>query len=229
MLKQMRTGYPRFFIHRLVETLAGRICEKLEHELPKTQMAMLFPSEMHALQCERYLKLQAADDLTVDTGTVSLASNSLVAAGQTPEVHWEHAEIHVVLYPADLYPLAKGFWQHTGFGITSRYADFCLGRLDDLQLQTSPTLSTAGNNHTGCPRRRASAKHSEVEDAGVEDEMIKGILRCRIANLASSGKNPVEGKDVYLFPSGMAAISSVAHALHPNKDSEASHKVVAYG
>ena len=36
------------------------------------------------------------------------------------------ADLHMVLFPADFYPVAKEFYQHTGQGISSRLAENCL-------------------------------------------------------------------------------------------------------
>lgn len=38
----------------------------------------------------------------------------------------DSVELHVVFFPADTFPLAKSFWQHTGDGISSRMAEKCL-------------------------------------------------------------------------------------------------------
>jgi cystathionine gamma-synthase len=54
-------------------------------------------------------------------------------------------ELHIVLFPADAFPIAKQFWQHTGMGISSRLADHCLSILPDESLirpaPPSPTFS----------------------------------------------------------------------------------------
>ncbi|THH11953.1 hypothetical protein EW145_g358 [Phellinidium pouzarii] len=39
--------------------------------------------------------------------------------------------LHIVLFPADVFPLAKQFWQHTGMGISSRTAERCLEMLPE--------------------------------------------------------------------------------------------------
>ena len=52
-------------------------------------------------------------------------------------------ELHIVLFPADAFPIAKQFWQHTGMGISSRLADHCLSMLPDESSirPPSPTLN----------------------------------------------------------------------------------------
>jgi cystathionine gamma-synthase len=49
------------------------------------------------------------------------------------------ADLHIVLFPADDYPLAREFWQHSGLGISSRLAEHCLSMLPDDSQPSSPT------------------------------------------------------------------------------------------
>ena len=63
-------------------------------------------------------------------------------------------ELHMVLFPEDSFPLAKQFWQHTGLGLSSWFAEYCLSLLPDEP--SSPTMplspsflrpSKGGNRH----------------------------------------------------------------------------------
>ena len=63
-------------------------------------------------------------------------------------------ELHVVLFPEDNFPLAKQFWQLTGLGLSSRFAEYCLSLLPDepgsptTPLSPSfPRPSKGGNRH----------------------------------------------------------------------------------
>lgn len=63
-------------------------------------------------------------------------------------------ELHIVLFPEDTFSIAKQFWQHTGLGICSRFADYCLSMLPDEPSSpiapSSPGLarpSKGGNRH----------------------------------------------------------------------------------
>ena len=247
-LKDMRNGHPRFFIHKFIEALAERICGRLvspiteghdfkprvkEYEPQVAQMAMLFPSKIHALQCEQYLEQHTPNTPSVVTHcTVSLASSTLGALEQYRTIHWEQAELHAVLYPPDLYPRARKFWQYTGYGISSRYAEFCKERVDDLKLQPSPGDSKRNDAHDAFSIPKGSMSLDAVEGSlseQAEDEKIKSILRRRIANLASSSDNALEEKDVYIFSCGMSAISTVAQVLQAIGGWGTSRIVVAYG
>lgn len=62
-------------------------------------------------------------------------------------------ELHIALFPAEAFPYAKQFWQHSGLGISSRLAEHCLSMLPDESARPappSPTLtrpSKGGNKH----------------------------------------------------------------------------------
>jgi cystathionine gamma-synthase len=47
----------------------------------------------------------------------------------------------IVLFPADAFPVAKQFWQHTGDIISSRLAEYCLRILDQNESATHSTVS----------------------------------------------------------------------------------------
>jgi cystathionine gamma-synthase len=52
--------------------------------------------------------------------------------------------LHVVVFPADAFPIAKQFWQHSGMGISSRLAERCLTILGELEKGAStPVTPTA--------------------------------------------------------------------------------------
>lgn len=195
-------------------------------------MAMLFPSEIHALQCERYIRNLAVNNPTIVTRTVSLALSTVGAVERSHRIHWEQAELHAVLYPSDLYPLAKDFWQHTGYGISSRYAEFCLRRVDDLRLQPPPIDPKRNHTYNAFSRRKDPMIVDEMKGVSserAEDEKIKRSLRHRIAKLASSSDIALEEKHVHIFSSGMTAVSTIAQALQAIEGSKTTLNIVAYG
>jgi cystathionine gamma-synthase len=53
----------------------------------------------------------------------------------------EHITLHVVVFPANTFPIAKQFWQHTGMGISSRVAERCLNILGELERGGSTPVS----------------------------------------------------------------------------------------
>lgn len=120
------------------------------------------------------------------------------------------AELHIVLFPADAFPLAKQFWQHTGMGISSRLADHCLSMLPEESVQ--PASPPPPLNRPSKGRNKHYAAKGSVT-------AVEGI---KLNHLASPPVSPTEdlSKDqsVYLeerygrnLPVGSAA--SAKHAL----------------
>jgi cystathionine gamma-synthase len=70
------------------------------------------------------------------------------------------AAVHlfVLLYPLEAKHLAKAFWQHTGYGISSRMAEYCLLQLESVARLDEPNDSTATNSWTK-PLRRTPYKN----------------------------------------------------------------------
>jgi cystathionine gamma-synthase len=110
-------------------------------------------------------------------------------------VDWQRLELFVVAYPANMFSQAKSFWQHSGFGISSRYAAFWL------------------ENEQFLPRETARTVHCKKTLPLQEGADSKQTLRNRIANLSSTSAQRVGFQDVFLYPTGMTGISNVAAAL----------------
>jgi cystathionine gamma-synthase len=83
----------------------------------------------------------------VDVGGRSQNTSSMPSAG-----------LHIVLFPADAFPLAKQFWQHSGLGISSRMAEHCLSMLPDSASQSQPS-SPAGHFRSKSMNKHYSAKN----------------------------------------------------------------------
>lgn len=70
------------------------------------------------------------------------------------------AALHIVLFPADSFPLAKAFWQHSGFGISSRMAEHCLSMLPDSAASSQSQPSSP----TGHFRSKSMNKHYSAKN-----------------------------------------------------------------
>ncbi|KAF1988267.1 PLP-dependent transferase [Aulographum hederae CBS 113979] len=120
VIKNMKTGYPRFFIHLSIARLAEVIVEK--HALPSEQ-AMLFPTHKAALRCLDFFNRQVSD-----LGPKEVRILDLVPAPENlSHVGSETASpsLSAVIFPKERFPTAKSFWQHSGEGISSRRAEYC--------------------------------------------------------------------------------------------------------
>ncbi|KAL2166849.1 hypothetical protein VTG60DRAFT_2084 [Thermothelomyces hinnuleus] len=182
----MKTGYPRFFIPRVVERLATRLLEQQKPELGDgtgdQKLAILLNSIQHAHLCRK-------------------------AVGEE--------DIFLVTFPAELYLAAKAIWQHTGFGISSRRAAYW--------LETAPFL---------VPTTAPKALISPTERARQLGEGLDA-LKTRIAAGQSSPPDNlhVNLSDVFLFLTGMTAITETAAAIKSlrRKDSSSPPRVAVFG
>lgn len=88
------------------------------------RLALLFPTARIAGECIAYLASHSgsSEPYTYQAHTVYLPLTSC----RQPIFGRHHLELHVVTYPLEIRKLAKSFWQHTGMGISSRYAEVCL-------------------------------------------------------------------------------------------------------
>ncbi|KDQ32018.1 hypothetical protein PLEOSDRAFT_1074412 [Pleurotus ostreatus PC15] len=226
----MVCGYPRFFIHPSIQKVAD-ICQQ-KFGTPD-ELCLLFPSNRVASECRRFIEARSS--------LVGPAISARLTHFVFPE-----AELHVVLFPTNAYPIAKQFWQHAGLGISSRLAEFCLSGLAESSTPPKSPEATArfplkpSNRHYSvkppAKEELAADKLDSDHSTYLEERYgrnlprehgmnAKRALRRRIAGVlandspecsrageqdvattvSSRGADVTEG-DVYLLPSGMAAI-----------------------
>jgi len=181
----MSTGYPRFFVHRTIQNLASDCLKKAG--MPN-ELCMLFPSARTANVCISYMSNYVDECAHTEIRVVNLTLGD-------PSQNSKTLELHAVLFPSQLWQFAKSCWQHSGIGISSRYAEACLALI-------------AQNN-----RQYPVPKQSPIRPA-VDEKLL---IRERIASLVSFGdlvhpgdqcirKRLPSEHDVFLYPTGMSAI-----------------------
>lgn len=218
VLDAMVTGYPRFFIPRVVDRLAARILdmqrldsatEAVPEKTTEARLAVLVLCRRHAELCRRFLLSQESNSASnppkIEVLRVTWDGQISVLKHPLDPLKRVHAPcgkepIYAVSYPAaDLFPAAKAFWQHTGFGISSRRATYW--------FDNAPFLASQQNGLTN------GANLTSVDET-------KEKIRRRIATWVASDE-PIQEENVYLYPAGMAAIAEIASAiqsLRPNKE-----------
>jgi hypothetical protein len=101
----MRSGYPRFFVHPLVISLADSVNEAAalnEDGTFKRTQALLFSSARAAKNCHLWITGQAPKG---DVGSYSLSPTQCEDLER-----WERwSSLHVVWCEPELWPLAKAF------------------------------------------------------------------------------------------------------------------------
>lgn len=206
------------------------------------ERCLLFPTSTVANHCRAFIIRQAAkDDLRFAVRIAQFLPRSDDKGRENcTTLSKLGGELHIVLFPADKVQYAKPFWQHTGMGISSRYAEYCLSLLPEEADPASPTIYAkpkSTHRYYSVKERRQSVPvtpddystyleerygRNLSQDAGT---FAKRALRRRIAGVLPEGPavwdavgstNPelkpstrghgVTEDDVYLYPTGMAAI-----------------------
>ncbi|KAK4223332.1 putative cystathionine gamma-synthase/beta-lyase, partial [Podospora fimiseda] len=207
VLGAMTTGYPRFFIPRAVTKLGERFLAGVRHETQAEFSAYPFASASHALLFALHIwgkePTTSAPDNTIRLYLFQcLQGATLVSLFRVTEVVDDllsSGEEHLffVTFPSQWITEARKFVQHTGYGISSRRA----------MLWDSTCCFTEVFN-----------KMPQTQDGFLQDpKHAEDTLRWRIAACvcgecnSSATENPEilavdPSKDVYLYPTGMAAI-----------------------
>ncbi|TFK26083.1 PLP-dependent transferase [Coprinopsis marcescibilis] len=147
VVDRMVTGYPRFFIHLSIKKLST-ICE--QKYAVNNEQCMLFSTKKVAEECRSFIQRRSAIlghpakarlvDLLIcpeddsDSAVPAPTANGALNGKPKPcpgSIGSTCAELHIVLFPGDAFPVAKEFWQHSGLGISSRFAEKCLSLLPD--------------------------------------------------------------------------------------------------
>ncbi|KAI1751134.1 pyridoxal phosphate-dependent transferase [Xylaria castorea] len=163
VLGTMITGYPRFFIHKAIQALGADIVAK--HGRPG-QSAMLFPTRRAAQRCADFIRDKAEQPSPV---AVSISSLVLDPTKEFAEpLRSISPSISAVVFPQDIFPIAKQYWQHSGDGVSSRRAEFCHGLFRDGLLvlddrSPSPRSSQQQKLRRGPKRYQRAASIDETD------------------------------------------------------------------
>ena len=101
-------------------------------------MAILLPTARSAKECLRYIRKYALQNQ--DISRITTVHFVIKPLDNDDGTH----ELHAALFPPDLWKVAKSFWQNTGMGISSRYANMILARLvhgNTLEMTEEPHTS----------------------------------------------------------------------------------------
>ncbi|KAK9441780.1 Cys/Met metabolism, pyridoxal phosphate-dependent enzyme [Metarhizium brunneum] len=229
VLAHLKTGYPRFYIHPFIERLATLLLQLLMksksvassvgeiygEESTAAAAAMLFPHASLGTSCRDYLQRAESNP----SNKLAIFAFQVDFAGEVQNIHLRVAKstsgafqsLCVVVFPHDLSKEAKMFWQHTGFGVTSRHALYW--------LEQAPCLGEV----VASIRQDGKLPLDDAKQAATK-------IKNRISELLSSERSTVETQDVFLYPSGMSAIAHSASALQElYKGSSDSIRVAVFG
>ena len=105
-------------------------------------------------------------------------------------------DIHITLFPASHWPLAKSFWQHTGTGISSRFAEHCLRLLN----QPHP------DDQKQKPKKHAQPPHGRKELDNTDN--------------ATPPKSPIHGRNRHYHKCHTRTTSFPPSTHHPLSNGE---------
>lgn len=223
------------------------------------ERAMLFPKQRIAEQCRSFIERRSSSKgVPVNARLLHLfiCPENKPNDGSNNVTANDSIDLHIVLFPADSYPIAKEFWQHTGQGISSRLAEKCLSLWPREDVQRPSPVSSrfpsrGHNRHYSAVKIPSSPKFDSPSSPVIEDlskdhsvyleerygrnlplaaaAFAKCILRSRVAGVLKENSSGCQNEfyteqkdllvgpstrgiaevavdDVYLYPTGMAAI-----------------------
>ncbi|KAF5634085.1 cystathionine gamma-synthase [Fusarium tjaetaba] len=152
VVNRMTTGYPRFFVHKGIQAFAKDIVDRYGNP---GQQAMLFPTPRVAGRCQDFILQRISPELASQVRIIDFTLDK--SKELSPVLKKLTSTISAVVYPSEVFPIAKQYWQHTGEGTSSRRAEFCHGLFkDDLLIPAArsrtPPEASQGRPFRG-PRR----------------------------------------------------------------------------
>ncbi|RDL32496.1 putative O-succinylhomoserine (Thiol)-lyase [Venustampulla echinocandica] len=182
VLSKMTTGYPRFFIHKAIVAFAEDVVQRYG---TGGQAAMLFPSFRTSRRCVNFMHSRDPSispnqiqlvDLVLDKNKV--VSESLAKISPS---------VSAVIFPKDLFSVAKQYWQHSGDGVSSRRAEFCHGLFREGILIDEKTLQPTKDNMNGIQK---SCKGPRRYQKGSIDQGIQIAPECGTKAVAAQQSTP---------------------------------------
>ncbi|KAL4951341.1 pyridoxal phosphate-dependent transferase [Aspergillus filifer] len=149
VVNKMQCGYPRFFVHPIIQELAAEIVSRFGNS--ETDAATLFPSLNTARVCHSFIVSRIPLEQAQRVRVLEFAPTQQLEKELTTIT----SLLSAVIYPKEYAKVAKQVWQHSGDGISSRRGEFCLGALrDDLLVEKKSATTESASQwiHKG-PRR----------------------------------------------------------------------------
>ncbi|KAJ8519115.1 hypothetical protein ONZ45_g3934 [Pleurotus djamor] len=205
-------GYPRFVVHQNIRKL-GKICVEKFGGDPTSESGMIFPTEKIAHECRAFVERRTA--LNGSQVATRLAHLRLLSSNNA------FLDLFAVIFPVNAFVVAKQFWQHTGLGITTRYAALCFEMLatatGPLQAMTNgdSDLKITDNACENVPvsgdmlPRKQICCQFDLNIDNAAGATAKRVVTQRIAalyNQSDAVHSGISESDVFLFPTGMAGI-----------------------
>ncbi|RPB03758.1 PLP-dependent transferase [Choiromyces venosus 120613-1] len=170
----MKTGYPRFFIHKSIQKLASTILSKFGQH---GEEAMLFPTPCVAARCRQFIKATSQTTPAPAIRIVEFVSKTGKRNGGDERPIW--SDLCAVMYPASEAKVSKQFWQHTGDGVSSRRAEFCQREFDEGLLVEKSTITIESPPRMSKGPKRYSRGNIPFKQPAQEDEELDTFVEER--------------------------------------------------
>lgn len=123
---------------------------------------MLFPSTKCAQRCSAFIKSRATTTTVDQVRIVDLVLGRSQSVSET--LKQVSLSISAVIFPTDLFSIAKQYWQHSGDGVSSRRAEFCHGLFREGVLvdQTALQATSDFQKTTKGPKRYQKAASDKI-------------------------------------------------------------------
>ncbi|KAK9241017.1 pyridoxal phosphate-dependent transferase [Lipomyces kononenkoae] len=158
VVSKLKNGYPRFFWHEKIQQLVSLVESRYGGPDEK---AIILPSYKVACQCRAYMhRLTKLTDPTIRVVEITVP----------PPSKGVQSNISIVFFPESEISLAKSFWQHTGAGVSSRMAEYCLERLKAAETPKSEPKSAADGFKLAKNTFRRYAKKLESPSVASSEE-----------------------------------------------------------
>ncbi|KAF2459311.1 pyridoxal phosphate-dependent transferase [Lineolata rhizophorae] len=236
VIGKMKTGYPRFFIHKSIQRFAEKIVER--YGMPD-EKAIVVPTGTIAERCRAFFRTQAPH---LDPRKVRVVD--LVPAPQHADARRASPAVSAILFSKEDWPVAKAFWQHTGEGASSRRAEYCMAALDegrlvdkktaeDLCIRKGPRRYQRGGGSIDLARNRPRSNGNDVptqqpngnaEGLDSTNFVEERFGRNLEASFASNAKLAIRRR----IAGSLTADVELDEALKLDKDVERTRKVAGF-
>ncbi|KAK2462365.1 hypothetical protein APHAL10511_005671 [Amanita phalloides] len=165
VVDKMASGYPRFFIPLVVQKLAN-VCE--QKYATHFEKCILVPSRRIAESCREFIERRSEVVLGRKCAARYVEERYLPyphsGNDQNGQENGESLSLYIVLFHTDAVGISREFWQHTGLGVSSRFAEQFLSLLEGARQGNGipkGNMASSGKGHCrrysaqnlGCGRR----------------------------------------------------------------------------
>ncbi|KAL2822760.1 pyridoxal phosphate-dependent transferase [Aspergillus cavernicola] len=201
----LQNGYPRSQLHKYNQALFAKCGQAL---ISPSEELVLFPDYHVAKDCKSYISPRKIHSTNAanpeDVWLVLVKFNKAEDPPSAEDDILFVPRLYGVVHPTEFRKVRMSFWRLTGTGISSRLAESCLQRDFTIARISSSPL-------------KASPPTEFPVYSSIRERVAELLNR---APINTGRAYHAKSDDVYLYPSGMAALYHIHHALPKWRDSD---------